>query len=55
MRQVDLSTWQLLSRWDNAMNIIEAAVAIFDPAIRGDLDKIVDGQSKKDATKKPNT
>ena len=52
MRQVDLSNWQLLSRWDNAMNIMDAAEAIFDPTLRGTLDEIVDKQSKKDAAKK---
>ena len=31
MIQVELSNNQLVSRWDNVMNIMDAAIAIFDP------------------------
>lgn len=48
MRQVEISNWQLVSRWDNAMNIMDAAVAMFDPKLRKDLDEAVERQTRKD-------
>jgi hypothetical protein len=52
MRQVELSNNQLVSRWDNAMNIMSAALATFDPTLRTSHDKIVGKQTHKDAIKK---
>jgi hypothetical protein len=48
MRQVELSNNQLVSRWDNVMNIMDAAIAIFDPTLRKSLDKQVGEQTHKD-------
>jgi hypothetical protein len=48
MKQVELSNWQLVCRWDNAMNIMDAAGAMFIPEIRQSLDEAVERQTKKE-------
>ncbi len=52
MRQVELSNNQLVSRWDNVMNIMDAAIAIFDPTLRNSLDEQVGKQTQKDIDKR---
>lgn len=52
MHQVELSNNQLVSRWDNLMNIMDAAIAIFDPTLRSSLDEQVGKQTQKDIDKR---
>jgi hypothetical protein len=52
MHQVELSNNQLVSRWDNAMNIMDAAIAVFDPTLRERLDEAVIEQTRKDISKR---
>jgi hypothetical protein len=52
MHQVELSNNQLVSRWDNVMNIMDAAIAIFDPTLREALDERVRKQTQKDVAKR---
>ena len=54
MIQVELSNIQLVSRWDNVMNIMDAAIAIFDPdpELRKSLDRQVKEQTQKDIAKR---
>ena len=47
-----VSNTQLVSRWDNAMNIMDAAVAMSDPDLRASLDSQVEQQTQKDIAKR---
>jgi hypothetical protein len=48
MDQVELSNNQLVSRWDNVVNIMDAAIATFDLTLRRSLDEQVGKQIHKD-------
>jgi hypothetical protein len=47
VRQVELSNNQLVSRWDNVLNIMDAAIAIFDPTLKESLDERIRKQLRR--------
>lgn len=59
MKDVELSNWQLVSLWDNTMNILDAAYMIVMPDSRKNIEQIIElnrnsGGDKKSKLKKDN-